>query len=299
MASAGPGRVVLMDVLVALMIGVLTGTGVLLVVAGLRGNPILPRPQRASTLPTQVGSDRGLVWLVGSMVTGLVVLALTGWLVAAAAASVGMWSARRWAARRGDAKAATARTEAIAVWTEQIRDNMAAAAGLEQALLASAAHAPAAIAPEINRFVSRLDRMALMDALAELGEDLDHPAADLVVVALANAVRLEARDLGPLLSRLAVFIRADVRMRLRIEVSRARIRTSARIVIATTIATGAFLYVFSPNLLEAYDTFAGQAWLVFVVGVFAVAAALMRQLAATEYPGRFSARRAAFGTVSR
>ena len=291
-----------MDVLVALMIGVLCGTGVLLVVAGVRSNPILPRPSLApSTSPAtaSAGPDRGLVWLVGSVVAGLVILAFTGWLVAAVACGVGVWSGQRWAARRGEAKAAVARTEAIAVWTEQIRDNMAAAAGLEQALLASATHAPAAIAPEISRFVSRLDRMSLMDALAELGEDLDHPAADLVVVALANAVRLEARDLGPLLSRLAVFIRADVRMRLRIEVSRARIRTSARIVIATTIATGAFLFVFSPNLLEAYDTFTGQVWLVFVVGVFAVAGALMRQLAATEYPGRFAARRAAFGTVSR
>jgi tight adherence protein B len=290
---------VLMDVLVALMIGVITGAGVLLVVAGLRGNPILPRPQPAAFASSVPGSDRGLLWLAGSAVAGLVVLALTGWLVAATATGVGVWSARRWARRRDDAKVAVARTEAIAVWTEQIRDNMAAAAGLEQALLASAAHAPAAIAPEIGRFASRLDRMGLMDALAELGDDLDHPAADLVVVALANAVRLEARDLGPLLSRLAVFIRADVRMRLRIEVSRTRIRTSARIVVATTIATGAFLFVFSPNLLEAYDTFGGQAWLVFVVGVFAVAAALMRQLASTAYPGRFSARRAAFRTASR
>lgn len=286
-----------MDVLVALMIGVLTGTGVLLVVAGLRGNPILPRPQPASTLPAvtaSMGPDRGLVWLVGSMVTGLVVLALTGWLVAAAAASVGMWSARRWAARRGDAKAATARTEAIAVWTEQIRDNMAAAAGLEQALLASAAHAPAAIAPEIGRFCSRLERMPLLDALDELGRDLDHPCADMVVVALANAVRLEARELGPLLSRLAAFIRADVRMRLRIEVGRARIRTSARIVIATTVATGVFLYVFSPNLLAAYDSFAGQAWLVVVLATFAAGLRLLASMATVTYPARFRARRGAF-----
>lgn len=291
-----------MDVLVALMIGVLTGAGVLLVVAGLRGNPILPRPRPAAApqcSPAKVGPDRGLVWLAGSMAAGLVVLALTGWLVAAAGTGVGVWSTRRRAERRSASGVATSRTEAIAVWTEQIRDNMAAAAGLEQALLASAAHAPVAIAPEVGRFVSRLDRMSLLEALAELGEDLDHPAADLVVVALANAVRLEARDLGPLLSRLAVFIRADVRMRLRIEVSRARIRTSARIVIGTTIATGAFLFVFSPNLLEAYDTFVGQVWLVFVVGVFALSGALMRQLAATEYPGRFSARRAAFRTASR
>ena len=42
---------------------------------------------------------------------------------------------------------------------------------------------------------------------------------------------MEGRDIGALLSRLADSIRTDVRMRLRVEVGRARIRTSARIVI--------------------------------------------------------------------
>jgi len=280
-------------VLVSVTIGVLAGSGALLLGAGIRGTPILPRP---STVRAVATPDHQAAWLAASVVMALVIAALTGWIVASVGAGVAVWSSRRLLTRRVESEEAIARTEAIAVWTEQIRDNMAAAAGLEQAMLSSAAHSPAAIAPEIARFVSRVDRgMSLLDALAELGDDLDHPAADLVVVALANAVRLEARDLGPLLSRLALFIRADVRMRLRIEVSLARIRTSARIVVATTVVTAAFLFVFSPNLLAAYDTLAGQIWLILVLGVFVVAGALMRSLATAEYPGRFSARRQAFG----
>ena len=283
-----------MNVLASVAIGLLTGTGALLVVAGIRGNSVLPR----GSISTPVRPDRQLALLAAALVAALVTWALTGWLVAATACGVSVWGARHMFTRRAESRQAVARTEAIAVWTEQIRDNIAAAAGLEQALLTSAAHAPAPIADEITRFVSRIDRgVHLLDALAELGDDLDHPAADLVVVALANAVRLEARDLGPLLSRLALFIRADVRMRMRIEVSRARIRTSARIVVATTLFTAAFLFVFSPNLLAAYDSLAGQVWLLVVIGVFVAAAALMRSLATTEYPGRFSARREAFGPV--
>lgn len=281
-----------MNILASVAIGLVTGTGVLLVVAGIRGNSVLPR----GSVSPPVRPDRQLALLAAALVAALVTWALTGWLVATAACGASVWGARHMFIRRAESREAVARTEAIAVWTEQIRDNIAAAAGLEQALLTSAAHAPASIADEITRFVSRIDRgVHLLDALAELGDDLDHPAADLVVVALANAVRLEARDLGPLLSRLALFIRADVRMRMRIEVSRARIRTSARIVVATTLVTAAFLIVFSPNLLAAYDSVAGQLWLLFVLGVFVAAAALMRSLATAEYPGRFSARREAFG----
>ncbi|MDE0804234.1 MAG: type II secretion system F family protein [Acidimicrobiales bacterium] len=282
-----------MNVLAAVSIGLLAGAGVLLIVAGMRGNPILPRPNSTRSAPS---ADRELAWLTGSVVAALVAGALTGWVVVAAGSGIAVWSSRGLIARGRESGNTVQRTEAIAVWTEQIRDNMAAAAGLEQALLASAAHAPGPIDSEVSRFVSRIDRgVDLLDALAELGDDLDHPAADLVVVALANAVRLEARDLGPLLSRLAIFIRADVRMRLRIEVSRARIRTSARIVLATTVVTALFLFVFSPNLLTAYDSVAGQLWLLVVFGVFAAAGSLMRSLATTDYPGRFSARRAAFG----
>ena len=283
-----------MNALAAVAVGLLAGMGALLIAAGLRGNPVLPRKiSSSSTRP-----ERQLALATAAVMAALITWALTGWIVAAAACSALVWSARHLFGRRTESQRAASRTEAIAVWTEQIRDNMAAAAGLEQALLTSAEHAPAPIGDEVARFVSRINRgVRLLDALAELGDDLDHPAADLVVVALANAVRLEARDLGPLLSRLALFIRADVRMRLRIEVSRARIRTSARIVVATTLVTAAFLFVFSPNLLAAYDSVAGQLWLLVVIGVFVAAAALMRSLATAEYPGRFSARREAFGPV--
>jgi len=285
-----------MNVLAAVAVGVLAGMGMLLVTAGVRGNPVLPRPRLRSG--SEVDSGRELAWLVASGVAALLVSAITAWLVLAAAAALGVWSSRGLLETRRTDASVVARTEAIAVWTEQVRDNMAAAAGLEQALLASAAHAPAAIAPEIGRFCTRLERMSLLDALGELGRDLDHPSADMVVVALANAVRLEARELGPLLSRLAAFIRADVRMRLRIEVGRARIRTSARIVIATTVATGLFLFVFSPNLLAAYDSFAGQAWLVVVLATFATGMWLLRSFATVTYPARFSARHTAFEPTS-
>lgn len=277
-----------MNPLIAATAGTGVGLGILLIVAGLRGQQILPGLGRL--FPTASNTETAVAWCAAAAVTGIVVYALVGWPVAAVlAAGVVVWLPRPLAAR-ANRDTAVARTEAIASWAEMIRDNMAGSAGLEQALIASAQVAPAAIAPELRRFAARLDRMSLVDALGRLGTDLDHPSADLVVVALVNAARMEARELGPLLGRLADTIRADVRMRLRVEVGRARIRTSARIVVATTVVTVGFLFVFSRQLLEAYDSLAGQLWLLVVAGVFALGGWLLSTYGQIEMPERFSAR---------
>ena len=93
---------------------------------------------------------------------------------------------------------------------------------------------------------------------------------------------MEARDLGPLLTRLSESIRADVRMRLRIEVGRARIRTSSKIVLAVTLFTMAMIYFTSEDLLEVYDTGEGQVWLLGVFALFMGALGLMNHYARVE-----------------
>lgn len=277
-----------MTALGGVALAAMIGVGVLLIIQGLRGRPVLPRS--SDGIPDAFRSSRTWGWIAAGVVAALLVYAVTGWLVAAAAAGVLVAVTPRLVGGRSERQVFIARTEAVAAWTEMIRDTMAGAAGLEQALIASAAVAPAAIRDEVDRFVARLDRMPLTEALARLGDDLDHPSADLVVVSLANAARMEARELGPLLTRLAESIRGDVKMRLRVEVGRARIRTSARIVVITTIVTTLIVYVFSRNLLEAYDTAAGQLWLLVVFAVFALGAWLLHSYGRLDMPERFRAR---------
>ncbi len=81
-------------------------------------------------------------------------------------------------------------------------------------------------------------------------------------------------------------------MRSRIEIGRARIRTSARIAVATTTATVVFLYVFAGHLLEPYDTAAGQGWLLVVLAVFFAAGVMLHHYSRLETPERFRLRRA-------
>ncbi|MGH9168910.1 MAG: type II secretion system F family protein, partial [Acidimicrobiia bacterium] len=232
-----------MDTLLATVVGAVFGLGVWLALAAIRGMRVLPEAHRL--VPRAVRAERAAAWLSAAMVAGLVVGLGTGWPVAGAAAFAGMLlgpaALGGTTRRRREVEVA----EAVATWTDMIRDTMAGASGLEEALVQTAAVAPTPIGPQLTRFAQRLRHHPLDEALDGLAADLDHPSPDLLVAALAAAGRLEARDLGSLLARLAEAIRGDVRMRVRVEVGRARIRTSARIAVATTVATVVFLYLFA------------------------------------------------------
>ena len=269
-------------------VGALFGFGLWLGVTAVRGVRVLPEVGRL--VPRAVPADRAVAWLAAALVSGLVVGLMTGWPVAGVATGLGMLvgpAALGGGARRREEIAVA---EAIATWADMIRDTMAGASGLEESLIQTAAVAPTAIASQLSAFAHRLRHQSLDDAVLGLAADLDHRAADLLVAALAAAARLEARDLGSLLARLAEAIRGDVRMRIRVEVGRARIRTSARIAVATTVGTVVFLYLFARHLLEPYDTVAGQGWLIVVSGVFFGAGWLLHHYSRLEVPERFTLR---------
>lgn len=274
--------------LLAAVVGATLGLGVWLAVAAIRGVRVLPEARRL--VPGAVPAERAVAWLSAALVTGMVVGVVTGWPVAGFAAFAGLLAgpaALGGAARR---KVDVEVAEAIATWADMLRDTMAGASGLEESLIQTAAVAPTPIRAQLGLFARRLRHHSLDEALAGLASDLNHPSADLLVAALAAAGRLQARDLGSLLARLAEAIRGDVRMRVRVEVGRARIRTSARIAVATTVATVTFLYLFARQLLEPYDTLAGQGWLLVVTGVFFGAGWLLHHYSHLEAPHRFTLR---------
>ena len=60
---------------------------------------------------------------------------------------------------------------------------------------------------------------------------------------------------------------------------------------AVTVLTALFIFVFSRELLAVYDSPAGQAWLVMVLGVFVLGAWLLDRFSQIDMPERFTARR--------
>ena len=272
-------------VLAALAAG--AALGVLLTVAGLAGRQILDAPWGYLRRIIDSSKLRNVSIAAAS---GLVVFAVTGWLVGSGLAVVAALVLPGILGGKSARQRAIDRTEAIASWTEMIRDSIVAASGLEEAIVATAPVAPSPVATEVRRLVRRLDHQRLPESLVAFGEDLDHPSGDLVVAALVIASRMEASDLSGLLSRLADATRGDARMRIRVEVGRTRVRTATKVIVGVVIAAVVFLAIANRDYLGVYDSAGGQVMLAIVGGIFAVGGWLLTRMADIELPERFTAR---------
>jgi Flp pilus assembly protein TadB len=187
------------------------------------------------------------------------------------------------------ASAEVARIEAIAGWTEMLRDTMAAAAGLEQAITTTAAIAPKPIRAEVMVLATRLEtrEVTLAQGLPDLADALADPTADLVVAALSAAAERRARSLGDLLGALAASARDDANMRLRVQASRARVRTAARIVTCVSLLMAAALVLFKRDFLSPYGTAEGEVVLAVVGAIFAGAFWWLTRMSDVSSPERF------------
>jgi tight adherence protein B len=282
--------------LVMAALGGLAGAGAFLVILGLTGRQVFTgdvlEPLRRRT------ASLGMVRVTASAASALVVVATTGWLAGAVLVAAAVLAAPRLIGGRVGREASIARTEAIASWSEMIRDSIAAASGLEEAIVATASVAPPVIRTEVTLLVGRLEHQPLPEALSAFGEDVAHPSADLVVAALSIAARMEASDLTGLLSRLAEAIRGEARMRIRVDVGRTRVRTATKVIVGVVAATVVFLAVLNRDYLSAYDSAGGQVVLLIVGGIFATGGWLLMHMAELDVPERFSARATTGGSRS-
>lgn len=272
-----------MTTIVFALIGAGLGTGLWLLVAGWRMTPShQSRPARWRR-PTEPQIIRGTT-AAGAGVLGGV---LTGWLASVALITAAVWSLPRLLGRDHVHDKRVARIEAIATWTEMLRDTLTAAAGIEQAILASAPVAPKAIRAEVTVLARRLESGArLAPSLRQFADDLADPTADLVVSSLVLAATQQARQLGELLGSLAIAAREQAAMRMRIGASRSHTRTTVRIVVGTTLSFAAALVVLNREYLAAYDTATGQLVLLTIGVLFACAFAWLTRIAAIAEPAR-------------
>jgi tight adherence protein B len=181
--------------------------------------------------------------------------------------------------------------EAVATWTEQIRDTLAGAHGLEEAIVAASQRVPTAIDEAVKRLTAYMAYGRLEDGLRRFAMDVDHPTADFVVAALSTANQFQARDISQLLGHVAQCARDESRMRSRVWVSRARTRSAIRIISLVVVAFTGGLVVFNRPYLEPYSSFEGQVVLGLVLGTFVAALVLMHRMSTIAMPRRFISRR--------
>lgn len=272
----------------AIAAGALAGGGLILLVVAIRG--VRPRPGRPP--------GRSLEELVRTLTTrgalaaiaGALTLIVTQWPVAAIGAVLLVLAWNSIGGGAAEERRAMARLEALAAWTESLRDTIAGAVGLEQAIPSSLRAVAPVLQPHVRSLVDRLHtRVPLADALRRFGDDLDDASADLVVAALILNARLRGPGLRDMLGALATSARAELDMRRRVEANRRTTRRSVQIVVGVSVGVALFLAVANRDYVQPYRTFTGQLVLAIVVGLFAIGFVWLRRLAKYDTPQRFLA----------
>ncbi|MET9036978.1 type II secretion system F family protein [Streptomyces mirabilis] len=266
-------------VLIGLLLGAGLALSVWLIVYGALPRPHARRAVRRWRLPLQASGRQWLAAAVAALLTGTV----TGWPVAGLLALVGVLTLPRLLGQDRQAAARTAKLEAVAAWAEMLRDTLSAAAGLEQAILATAPVAPPALREETARLSARIDDgQPLGEALRAFADEVDDATCDMVTAALVMAAERQARQLAALLGQLAASTREQVTMRLKTEAGRGRVRTSVRVITCTTLGMAAGLVVLNRAYLDPYGSAEGQLVLALVGGLFAVAFWWLMEIATME-----------------
>lgn len=268
----------------SLTAGALVGVGCAMLLLKVHRHSPAATPGRRRLLPDGNRTRR----LLAGLLAGLLVLVVTRWIVLAAVVFllVGFWDRAVGGAKHE--RASIVRAQGLAVWIESLRDTIAGAVGLEQAIPATAANAAPSIRPALNLLIDRLRvREPMPDALASFADDLDDPSADIVVAALILNARLRGPGLRDVLTALAASSRDELDVRRRVEASRRSTRRSVQIVIGVIAVVAGALVIFNREYVEPYATPVGQLVLAVVLALFAVAILWLRRLSGVAEPERF------------
>lgn len=273
--------------LTAVLTGAIAGGGVLLFVVALRGLPVRPGTgQRKRDREDLVRSltTRGAI----AIVVGAIVLILTRWPVAAIGGGLLVLGLPGIMGGVAEERKAMARLEALAAWTESLRDTIAGAVGLEQAIPSSLRAAAPVLQPPLRTLVDRLHtRMPMPTALRRFADDLDDPSADLVIGALILNAKLRGPGLRDMLGALSTSARAELDMRRRVEANRRITRRSVQIVVFVSVGTSLLLAVTNRTYVRPYNDFLGQVVLSIVIFLYALGFVWLRRLARFDMPQRF------------
>ncbi len=158
--------------------------------------------------------------------------------------------------RQTSAAASIATIEAVATWTEMLQGTLAASAGLGQAIIATADLSPAPIRQATEQLAAQLRAgVAPRAALLQFAEDGRRTR-----VPTASCARCSWRSPpGPsawatCCSALAESTREEVSLRLRIETSRASVRSGVRTVVVFSVVFAAGLALLARSYLAPFGS---------------------------------------------
>lgn len=234
-------------------------------------------------------SPRTLARLGTASLVGLLVLAVSGWMVPSAICAVATWTASAAVEKRSGRTDDVQRIDALASWIENLRDVLLAGEQPVGAIRATVDSCPDSIRPAVRRLAAALGHQDPEIAFRRFADDIDDPLGDLVAAGLLIAVQRGARTVA-VLTALAEQARAQADRRRIIDAERAPLRREVTIL---TVIMGALivgLFVFGrAEYLTPYSAFEGQFVLAVVLCIYAVLLVRVQRL------GRFPAPRRFFG----
>lgn len=271
--------------------GALMVTGILAVIAGLRPAPLpdpATRPRRKAGLTDRFSriQRRTKILLAVGLAAGVVVAAVTGWLVAiiilpAAVAGLPTLLSPPPTAAKID------KLEALQEWTRALAGVLTVGVGLEQAMIATLKSTPDAIRPEVTTLVNRLRaRIGTEQALRAFADDLNDTTGDLVAANLILGSRRRGAGLASVLQALAESVSEDVKARRAIEADRAKPRSTARWVTIITVTVLGVLAL-TGDYVAPYNTPLGGLILVSLLAVYVALLLWLRSMAKGKQLARF------------
>jgi hypothetical protein len=263
---------------------------VLATVAGVASAVVLLTPPGADahTASRRAVRDGSPQRAIAAAATGLVVLALSGWILPALVSSAGCWAAvGAWQRRDRRAVSDVERTDALASWIENLRDVLVAGDQPIGAINATVATCPAAIQPQVRRLAAGLGRQDPAVVVRRFADDLDDPLGDLVAAGLLIAIQRGART-AAVLSSLAEQARRQADRRRLLEAERAPIRREVTLLsmIMGSLVVG-LLVLGRAEYLAPYRTAGGQLFLATVLLIYALLLVRVQRLARFPRPSRF------------
>lgn len=272
-----------MDLTILITAAVAITVGAILIITGLRPTAAVERPVRV-----RVDVRRYATRLLAGLIAAVVVLAATGWVLPSLmCGAIGWWTCGMITNRDRSRSSELERVEALATWTEQLRDVLMAGDQPVGAIQATVATCPLPIRQPVRALASRLGRQSEQIVLRQFADELNDPTADLIAAGLLVALTRGGKA-ERVLSSLAQQARHQAERRKLLEAEREPARREVWWVtgLMTLQLLGGLLFARS-SYLAPYRTWTGQLFLCVLLGVFLGLIVYVQRLARFSRPARF------------
>lgn len=261
--------------LIVPFIGSLVGAGIFISWQGLVGG-FSPRQSAVKAQRRKIFDLRLGVALVAAVVVGLISKVPVAGLLAGAAG----WTLVGLIMLQRQQQQTILVTEALATWTDLLRDVVSGSAGVGAAIQASAKNPPANIRSEVKSLAEDLrGDIPPKAALNTFASTLADPVADQVVIALQMALEVRGDRLSEVLSATAANAREDVTFRRTTIASQSQLWRQVYTIAGVMVGMFALLFVFQSSYLDAFSDLVGQLVLLFIGLIWAVSIKMMISLA--------------------